>query len=256
MRDPHVMALHYTAVIVESTDYDRAPSLEFEVPNFSLKLDKGHLLCSPKMHFCSAEEARAVIEELLRAWEAHAALHYGKEELLFRFMRADIIDRDPPPPALTNNRIGAVTLTGGGSITCSGHVSRSEYPAPPGIFRLTPEADMLYKRYDKYKKGCEPLQAMAYACLTFLEKSAVNRRAAAKQYNIDEEIFRKIGEISSTRGDNLTARKFEKEGIERPLSHGEAIWVEAAIKALIRQVGETHSNNLPPTLKMCDLPPI
>ncbi len=256
MRDPHVMALHYTAVIAESIDYDRAPSLEFEVLDFSLKLDKRRLLCSPKVHFSSAEEAREVIEEFLHSWEADVALRYGKEELLFRFTRADMIDRDPPPPALTNNRIGASTLTGGGRITCSGHVSRSEYPDPPRIFRLTPEADMLYKRYDKYKKGCEPLQAMAYACLTFLEKSAVNRRAAAKQYNIDEEIFRKIGEISSTRGDNLTARKFEKEGIERPLSHGEAIWVEAAIKALIRHVGETHSDNLSQTLKMCDLPPI
>ncbi|HBP89306.1 MAG TPA: hypothetical protein PKK23_20365 [Nitrospirales bacterium] len=97
---------------------------------------------------------------------------------------------------------------------------------------------------------------MAYACLTFLEKSAVNRRAAAKRYNIDEEIFRKIGEISSTRGDNLTARKFEKGRTERPLLHGEAIWLQAAIKALIRQVGETHSNNVPQTLKMSDLPPI
>ena len=256
MRDPRVMALHYTAVIIESTDYDRAPSLEFEVLDFSLKLDKGHLVCSPKVHFSSAEEARAVIEEFLHAWEADIALRYGKEELHFRFMRADMIDRDPPPPDLTNNRSGAVTLTGGGGITCRGHVSRGEYPDPPRIFRLTPEADTLYKRYNNYKKGCEPLQAMAYACLTLLERNAVNRRTIAKRYNIDEDVFRKIGEISSTRGDNLTARKFDKRGIERQLSHGEAIWVEAAIKALIRQVGETHSNTVPQKLKMSDLPPI
>ncbi|HBP89305.1 MAG TPA: hypothetical protein DD706_16585 [Nitrospiraceae bacterium] len=157
MRAPHVIALHYTAVIVDSTDYDRAPSLEFEVLDFSLKLDKRRLLCSPKVHFSSAEEAREVIEEFLHSWEADVALRYGKEELRFRFMRADMIDRDPPPPALTNNRSGAVTVTGSGGITCRGHVSRCEYPDPPRIFRLTREADTLYKRYNNYKKGGEPL---------------------------------------------------------------------------------------------------
>ena len=97
---------------------------------------------------------------------------------------------------------------------------------------------------------------MAYACLTFLEKSAVNRRAAAKQYNIDEEIFRKMGEISSTRGDTLTARKFEKEGIERPLSHVEAIWDRSSNQGS-DPPGRRNSLELPPqTLKMCDLPPI
>ena len=170
MRDPHVMALHYTAVIVESTDYDRAPSLEFEVPNFSLKLDKGHLLCLPKMHFCSAEEARAVIEELLRAWEAHAALHYGKEELLFRFMRADIIDRDPPPPALTNYRIGAVTLTGGGSITCSGHVSRSSILLLLGYLGSPPKRTCSISGMTNTKKVVNHYKPWHMLALPFLKK--------------------------------------------------------------------------------------
>jgi hypothetical protein len=65
----------------------------------------------------------------------------------------------------------------------------------------------------------DPLLGMAYACLTLLEKG--NRKLAAKHYAIHNDVLRKLGELTSTRGDNATARKISDR--TTPLSERERV---------------------------------
>jgi hypothetical protein len=94
---------------------------------------------------------------------------------------------------------------------------------------------------------------MAYFVLTVLENPATareqaasspnkrvaskRRRKAAEAFAIDLEILDKLGELSSTAGDRLTARKVENKPF-RGLSGSEEKWIEQAVRKLIHRLGE------------------
>jgi hypothetical protein len=95
---------------------------------------------------------------------------------------------------------------------------------------------------------------MAYACLTFLQAIAGGRKQAAQQLKIHEDVLERLGELTSKRGDPRTARKFERYITPSPLTHAEIVWVEAAIKAIIRRVGEREAIDTLPKINIGDLP--
>jgi hypothetical protein len=68
-----------------------------------------------------------------------------------------------------------------------------------------------------------------------------------------QSVLKKFSELASTRGDEKTARK---GGVQQPLSAAETQRIEAAIKAIIRRVGEIDGNPSLPELTMSDLPPL
>lgn len=113
-------------------------------------------------------------------------------------------------------------------------VKRGRYPQPSPAFAATPEVQALWARYSGYLNGQEPLLAMAYFCLTILERG--NRKAAAKAFGIDVKVLKKLGELTSTRGDLKSARKMTQRTV--PITSQEAEWVESAIKAIIRHLAE------------------
>jgi hypothetical protein len=119
--------------------------------------------------------------------------------------------------------------------TVSVRVTRSHYPdPPPNTFRLSPDAQSILDRYNRYLDGGEPLLNMAYFCLTVLEANAANRADAATRYRIDKKVLTTIGRLTSEHGDRLNARK---ASATRPLTGLESAWVKAAVKKLIWQVG-------------------
>lgn len=143
---------------------------------------------------------------------------------------------------------GTVMATG----TATVHVTRSTYPAPPPpTFCLNPDAESVLARYQGYRDGREPLQAMAYFCLTFLEAKAGSRQQAASIYRIDLPVLRKMGELTSTRGDTSNARK--AHAVQR-LTSAEHAWLEAAVKILIWHLGDTRNAAAIPMITMSDLP--
>lgn len=237
MNDPHVVALHYRIETPETVTYDSPPAVEEETPQFTARLTEGRATVTLKEHFATAEAARELVDPYLRAWELAAALQFGRVELCFVFERPDIIDRNPTPGTIT----GAVCFLASASLSGTAIVRtiRREYPAPPQGFVVSLDAETLWHRYEGYTEGREPLLSMAYFCLTLLEARAGSRLNAVRLYGIHKNALNKLGELTAL-GDVQTARKIDQQGKSRPLTAQETIWVQAAVRALIRRVGEAE----------------
>lgn len=253
MPDLHVNSLRYALRPCKDVSFTNPPPVEFETDGARFRLAEGVLTCEMKAHFGSVDEARRSVEPTIRAWEVDADLRLGRSGLRFTFDNADVVDRTPQRLGVVNAYIfigaGALTATG---TSVSVQVSRPTYPSPPPpSFRLNPDAESILARYNGYLNSREPLQAMAYFCLTSLKAKAESRKDAAKAYQIDPSVLSKMGELASTRGDSKTARK---ANASQPLSGPEHAWIEAAVKILIWRVGDTRAQADLPLITMADLP--
>ena len=265
MRDPHVVSLRYRLVPDDRITYDNPPAVEGETDAFRLRLEDGIATVEMIEHYPSEEAAKERVDSYLLAYEVHAALsHSGRREFRFKFdgTGTQVIDRNPPPPGSPQASLhGRATLTAVGSVVTSYHVTRSQFSSPPDQLVLSPDAEMMWHRYDRYLNEPEPsLAAMGYMCLSVLEASAgkSRRQAATKQYNICEKVLQKLGYLTSEVGDPLTARKAPKTGTFRPHTQAERMWTEAAVRALILRVGQwaADPDKQLPKLTMADLPPL
>jgi hypothetical protein len=252
MRDPHVKSLRYRLEIGKSVSYENPPPVEVDTHEFLIRLDKGILTCGLKEHYPSIEKARSVVEGFLRAWEIDAALISGRVEFNFVYENAEVIDRNPPPSDSIQIEVADTIITSEVS-SVENHAIYPKYPDPPKLFTLTPDVETLWQRYEGYLQGKEPLPAIAYFCLTLVEHNAGGRKPAATVYNIEFDILDELGKLTS-RGDEKTARKIKKGSTLIPLLPQEITWIEAAIKALIRRVGEYRPGVQLHKLKMADLP--
>ena len=252
--DFHVVSLRYKLLPSDRVTYVSPPPVEFEEEEVRFRLADGKLTCEMKTHFPTVEAARAVVERILRAWEADADLRWNQGELGFKFDRAEVIDGSPLPPGVIRVHVqgAAATFAVG---TVSVHVSRNHYPEPPGTFRLNPDAESLLLRYQGYLGGREPLLSMAYFSYTVLTANAPGngrRKRAASKYRIHVDVLRKMGDLTSCRGDRSTARKAAAAG--QPLTDPESAWLQAAVKTLIWRLGDTHSATVLPLITLSDLP--
>jgi hypothetical protein len=249
----HVVSLQYSVQPSDRVTYVNCPSLTFDTEEARFLLADGRLTCEMKTHFQTAEAARAVIEPILRAWEVDADLRWNRGELRLKFDRADIIDRSPVLPAVVHGR--AYLVTAGAMVSALGtvsvHVERARYPEPPGTFRLNPDAESILLRYHGYLDGREPLPSMAYFCLTVVEAKTGGRESAATAYRMEKAVLSRMGELTSLRGDRLTARK--ATGVQ-PLTGQEGAWLEAAVKMLIWRLADTRNRSALPLITMSDLP--
>jgi hypothetical protein len=249
MNDPHVVAVRYRLELDEWVRYDPPNSvLAFKRGDFDVTLAGQRVTLVPNVHFATREAARAAAESIIRAWELEASLELRVTGLRMVYERTEIVDRLPTPGVVD---VSAET-TGGGTICATGGVVRrvNDYPpAPHPDFLMTPDVETLWRRYIGFREGREPLPSMAYFCSTVL-LAGKDRRAAARRLNVDERVLSKLGELSSTRGDLLSARKADA----LPMAITEAEWLDTAVRKLILQLARSAMG--PPTtrLSMADLP--
>ena len=268
MQDPHVEALSYRMEMDSPNTFDNPPPRQHDTPACHLHLENGVLVCTMTTHYASAEEAKAVVEPFLHDWELDDALSRGQREFRFSYQGARIIDRDPPPPGASQAAVGWATISAIADVQAVAHTPRPEYPAPPTRFTASADVKTRWHRYEGYKQGRAELLPMAYFCLSFIEWRAFmeaggavkwhdRRTYAAKIYAIERKILKNIGDLSSEQGDLRTARKVDRNFTGRPLSRQETTWIDAAIRMLIRRVGERDADPTasPPLLTMQDLPP-
>lgn len=255
--DLHVVKLQYRLRRNEVVTYVEPAPITFELHVAMISLANGDLICEMKEHFTTEAEAKGAVESMLRAWEVDSDLRYGRGEFRFDFVKSEIIDRAPVTPGGIHGHLiatlGIASLEAFGTVTIP--VERTNYPNPPGSFRLTPQAESIWVRYQGYLDGREPLLSMAYFCLTVLESDAGGRQEAATLYRIDQTVLRKIGELTTIRGNNLIVRK-ASPGFTRGLRNEERNWLECVIKLLIWRCGETGERALLPIIIMADLPPL
>lgn len=264
MRDPHVKCVRYKLKTISNVSYsDSTPPIYKETDVFCLHLLNGLLAIELKDHYPTIESARMDIEVYLRSWELETALQSGRREIQFEYIDSDIIDRDPPPPGSAEIFIetGSAHVQMSGNLTV--HVIRSNYPEPPGNFRATSDVDTLWHRYEEYLNGHEPLLAMGYFCLSYLETiggggiTRAERRQKIKDiYQIDITVLDKLGDLVSEGGDKTTARKVKNLSNLKPLSGSEINWIESTIKIIIRRLGEHSPGVSLPIIDMTSLPRI
>lgn len=256
MRDPHVQTVHYEITSGEDISYRDPPPLSFSNHLGTFDVAENKLGVTPVEHFSDEAEAREAIEPFLRAWEINTDLNRNVGMIRFKFDRVDIVDRAPPPPGASQviyAQSGSFVLVGS-SVTL--HLTCSKYPDPPKAFCATPEVQHAHRRWLGFRSGREPLQAMAYFVLTVLESAADGRLGAARAYQIDPDVLRAIGRLSSTKGDENTARKAEAHNRYEDLSDREKQWLEEAVRRLILRLGE-HASGAPLSLiALKDLPAI
>lgn len=254
MNDPHVVAVHYELTFEADVQY-RPPQVRetFRGLEFDIEVEGPKVRMLPKSHFADRESARTAADRVARAWEVLIALEVGTLGARLKYENTEIVDRNPTPSVIKLQAEAAVSASAFGSATLIRSLNR--YPtAPDNNFDLTPDAEFIWQRYRMFKEGREPLLSMAYFVLTAVETPAGGRKPAAIALNVEEDVLRKIGELSSTRGDSLSARKHASTIV--PLKLNEQVWLEKAIEKLIVQVGRSRAGSPRQRLALRDLPPL
>jgi len=257
VRAPHVVSLHYRLAPVERVTFAKqAQAVEAETDGFKVSLVDDSLVIEMLAHHATDESARASVEPYLRAWEISHALRVGGEpEFRFEFVRAEVIDRDPPPPGTPQTIEASSLMHARASFSATAGVERGSLPAPPSTFFVDADVETLWTRWRAYREGRQPLQGMAYFVLTVLQMHG-GRSAATARFGISSTVLKTLGTLSSETGDVTTARK--AKAAARPPTPQEAAWLEAAVVAIIRRAGEVAaagSATSLPRLTMADLPP-
>lgn len=261
VRDSHVVSVRYRLVPSESVEFDNPPAVERSLEAFDVRLADGVATFTMNQHHATESSARRQTDPYVRGWEIDTALRWGQAEVAFKCDRTECIDRNPPKSEsgkTIHELSGRVVL--GVHASASLSVTRRTYPNPPDNFSVSPDVEALWNRYEGYLDGRESLLAMAYFCLTVVEFSTGAQRnqrrvAAAQMYGFSDEILKTMGEITSTHGDERTARK---AGNNRPLTDAEREWVKATIKVIVRRIGQYDADpaQARTQITMSDLPPL
>ena len=247
MNDPHVVALIYSIEHGDAIDYSRAAPIDHEEDGFRIRVEDQQVRVELIDHHATEAAARQAVDRYIRGWELDAGLRGRPGQFTLRFARAEIEDRDPPPPTP-----GVVNLraTGRAGVASSGTASLTvatpNYPPPPSGMTLDPDdPDVLtmYDRLRRHHEGKEPLPGMANFCLTMLEHGFERkaRKAAAAKYGIELAVLKRIGELCAEKGGPEAARK--ASGVEEGLTAQESRFLEKAVKAIIRRRAACASGN-------------
>jgi hypothetical protein len=263
MNDPHIVSLIYRIEKAQTVDFDKAPPRSIDCGAFRITLDAYKAKVEMFDHFALAEQAREVVDPFLRAWKLSVDLGESGDRFKFVYERPEVIDRNPA--GKPNFLYGVVKFNVVEKPVV--HVSRDKWPDPPQELKVSPDADVLWRRWWRHREQeQEPLLSAAYWALTMLEAapglaapakprpSSKRRQAASAFFNIDLDVLNMIGKLTSTRGGNDEERK--AEGRATPLSPAERQWLEATFRVLVRRVAEqAHPGGPPPKpLAMSDLP--
>ena len=257
-----VRALIYRVNWGACVDYEKAPAVHVETGSFSLDLRQHELRAQLKEGSPSVQQARALVEDFLKAWELLIGLQHDPDDVRFVFEGAEVEDARVELEAGGYFKPLEAHVVASASVSAVPHYSRPSYPAPPAAFAVSPDVGVMYLRYEGYKQGKEPLLAMASFCLTVLlegsgeQKGRKKQKATERNYAIDESVLRKLGEICANRGSPREARKAPRGLVFTPLGRREEKWVVAAVKAMIQRAGEVAAELDRPRqqITMQDLP--
>jgi hypothetical protein len=243
MRDPHVQSLRYRVIPAEGITYDNPPPVEWNTDDFHLTLCDDIATLEMQTHYPSEEDARQGIKTHLCAWEMYLALERGTPDFRFKFQSAKIIDRDPPPPGSPQIIQVPVAVARAVALPPTVSVTSRKYPDPPVDFAISPDVETMWFLFRSYLDDHVRLTDMAYFCWTVVEGDD-DLLGAAKRYSISRRVLRKLKELSSAVGTERTARKALPPDRRRPHTPQEKAWIEAAVKALIRRLGQyAHDSN-------------
>ena len=258
MNDPHVVALRYRLVPAPDITFEHPAPVERTLEQFDFHLADGIAVTQMREHYADVGDARQVVEPYLRAYEFQTALAEGAFRFHFEFDAPTIVDRRPSllgePLVIV---VASDTLSFSDSCAATLHLTYHAYPDPPDTFRVSPDVESMWYRYEGWKTGREPLASMAYFCLTFVEKVVFQSRdVAVAQLGVSESVLKTIRRLANV-GDKQTARKADITEL-RPHTAQEVHWLKEAVLTLIRRMAEYACDPAVAhrTITMADLPPL
>ncbi|MYF98749.1 hypothetical protein F4212_06375 [Candidatus Poribacteria bacterium] len=248
MNDPHVVALIYRIEHGKLIDYSKAEPLVLEEPKFLLEVNDKQVRFDFKTHYATEVDARRSIEDYIRFWEFDTELKYGPDTFRLKFVKSEIVDRDPTPGMIYAEPLRVEVGIGPPALSISIGVGR--YHPPPSDIGIDPDVEMIFQRYLRFRSGREPLLSFSYFCLTFLEYAAKRdghsgrkREAAAEKYRIEKNVLDEIARLASQKG-GPEARKAVGTAADRYLSQNERQFLNREIQRIVRRMAEiAHSDS-------------
>jgi hypothetical protein len=250
-----VTRLLYRFVTDEPMDrFERPAPRSGKMGSWDYLLDGGVLHLSATEEFRDRQLARDDVEPLLRSWETAVELMTPPHRIRFEYDHSDIEELDPQPGFLNLYPEPAVLRVG--TATADAMISRdnAEYPQPNHAFQRTDLVERLLARLRRVRAGAAELPAAGYYVLDAIEHEfgggSDRRRNAAIALNVDVEVLRKLGELTSQADPEIG----RKAGAMKRLTPDERTWIDAAIARLIQRAGEHPSGVALPPITMSDLP--
>jgi hypothetical protein len=251
-RDPHVVSLRYRIERSEGVTFgDDTGPIERELDAFRLSVTHETATAHMKEHHATERGAREVVEGYLRPWEIYEAVRPMGTGVKFSFEEAEVVDRDPPriyATARVTPRIGSAAR--------AEVVRELRLPDLPETFAMSSGVEVMWTLYEGYLQGRDRLLPMAYTCLTRFRYGSGGNQEVASRYHVDINVLKELGRLSTTSGDETTARKWDSRHAHQPLTDREKEWVEDAVKLLIYRAGQYASDpdGEWPEITMKDLP--
>ena len=200
-------------------------------------MEDGKVVFELHGHHPDEASARASVRDYIEEWEFQADLAIGVGKFRLEHIRAEIVDRDP---VLGDRHVPSwVTLA---SMRLPAIPTPVDYPNPPSEVTVDLEDELfaaMRQRYEVYSRDQGTLTAVAYFCLTCLEKTVPakgRRKAAAEQYGIPYGDLQRVGALADQKGGRQGARKAKAMGSE--LTEEETVFLADMIRLMIRKRGE------------------
>ena len=191
---------------------------------------------------CDEASVRETVRDYLEEWELQADLTVGTGKFRLTFIRAEIVDWNP---VLGDQHVPSWVV--GASIQASAFPAVVDHPSPPLEVTVNFEDELLAamrQRYDMYSRGPHSLTAVAYFCLTCLEKTVPagqRREAVAELYGIPFRDLKRVGDLTANKGGRQGARK--AEAIDNDLTEDETAFLAGTVRLMIRMRGELAARN-------------
>ena len=235
--DPHVMALHYRVASNDAVICKKTPRRVQQLESFDVVVEDGSVTIELHEHHTDEASARAAVRDYLEEWEFQADLTIGVGNFRLEFVRAEIVDRDP---VHGDQHVPSEVLLG--SVRLPRFPDQVCQPSPPSEVTVNFEDEMfaaMRQRYGMYSRDPETLTAVAYFCLTCLEKTVParqRRKAVAELYGIPFRDIDRVGQLTANKGGRQGARK--AEAMENDLIEEETVFLADMVRLMIRRRGE------------------
>jgi hypothetical protein len=197
MNDQHVSVLNYRVRHDETINYDKASPLEYETARFKVSVKGREARFEMKEHFPTVDQALEVVGPFIRQWEFAAALDRRPGEFELVFLDAVVEDYKPTPSVVAAVKASGHIVVGE---SLSPVFVRGSYPEPPTNIEVDADVEAMALYYLRSREGKGRLAAMAYFCLTVLERIAGDRLSIPKKFGVDLTVADTLGHLITEMG--------------------------------------------------------
>jgi hypothetical protein len=202
----------------------------------------------------SIAEIEMDAQERIRILEDFYSLMYGIDSIRFYFKGYIYDNSDQNHKHISCAVIAYSTV----KAETSAHIVLKSFPLPIGNFKPNYEMSIVIKRYRDALVGKESILSFGFFYLSYLESYISKKEGLTNAtrirmrldnlLNVDFDVFKEIGDLTSERGDLSIARKVKGNPLCN-LTNAELNWLESKLEELIIRYCEFLADpNLPATL--------